>query len=136
LILNIDDEFPELAYFEYNGVKVRFQDLRPSELNGEYPYLVYDDSTVTGKTATLKITFPYMGNIKIEAANVEIKWPARFWPRMQPMLDNIRQLLLNKNPYLSSNEKFMKESDAKDFSRFKGGSRRRSRKRSRSRRFR
>ena len=124
LIIHEDILNPSESYFEFNGTRVYYNNLRPAPENGEYPYLSYDNgSELAFATFVLKYD-PSKGYIKIFAKDmVEFQWPARLWPRMQPILDAQKR-----------------KEEVVDMSRFttslKGGrSRRRYKRRSRSRRY-
>ena len=124
LIINEDILYPPESFFEFNGTRVYYNNLRPAPENGEYPYLMYDNGSALA-SATFHLKYePSKGYIKITAKDmVEFQWPARLWPRMQPILDAQKR-----------------KEEVLDMSRFttslKGGrSRRRSKRRSRSRRY-
>jgi hypothetical protein len=122
LIIHEDRDPP---YFEFNGVRVYYHTLRPAPENGEYPYLSYDNGSEEAFATFVLRYYPAKGYIEITAKDmVEFQWPARLWPRMQPILD--------------AQKRQEEVVDMSKFTSLKGGrsrSRRRSRRRSRSRRY-
>ena len=85
LIIHEDRDPP---YFEFNGTRVFYHQLRPDSLNGEYPYLQYDNGSAERIDTFVLRYYPVRGYIEITARDmVEFQWPARLWPRIQPILD-------------------------------------------------